>query len=339
MNELVSYVIPVYNAEAYIEKCVKSVCGQTHQEYEVILINDGSKDNSWNLLTEMAKQNERLRIFTQDNHGVSYTRNRGIQLARGKYIQFVDSDDVIDCRMTETMLRKMLQEDLDLCLCRFRFANQTVDNSLEAFAGPIDDMMMEHFVPLMKQWLFQGPCNKLYKAEVIREHGLLFPEEYAKLEDSIFNAMYVNNSRRIGFVPEAFYFYNDDNQESLSKVLNMQEMEAILCFYRTLLAKESIAEEYRKKALGYAVEQIEILYRVSWLKCRQEKNYYRKVWSAFQTAFYNGKGSELLKPYTKEIGMRYKWFWKCLEANSLGQMLLYFVCIESMKKVYHLIRK
>ena len=101
MKDLISVIVPVYNVKNYLEKCLDSIINQTYKNLEIILINDGSTDESLDICYMYEKKDKRIKVYNQENHGLSYTRNRGIELARGKYIGFVDSDDVISPFMYE----------------------------------------------------------------------------------------------------------------------------------------------------------------------------------------------------------------------------------------------
>ena len=105
MNDLISVIVPVYNVKNYLEKCLDSIINQTYKNLEIILINDGSTDESLDICYMYEKKDNRIKVYNQENHGLSYTRNRGIEIARGKYIGFVDSDDVISPFMYEFLYK------------------------------------------------------------------------------------------------------------------------------------------------------------------------------------------------------------------------------------------
>lgn len=124
MNDLISVIVPVYNTSNYLKKCLDSIINQTYDNLEIILINDGSSDNSLKICKEYLKKDNRIRVYTQKNHGLSYTRNRGIKLASGKYIGFVDSDDVISSLMYEYLYKSLIESNSKISMCDFvRFNN------------------------------------------------------------------------------------------------------------------------------------------------------------------------------------------------------------------------
>ena len=114
MNPLISIIVPVYNVEMFIHKCLDSIINQTFSDWELLLINDGSKDKSGHICDEYALRDARIRVFHIENGGVSNARNIGIDSARGEWIMFVDSDDWLDIRCLEICLKQVTEHDLDM---------------------------------------------------------------------------------------------------------------------------------------------------------------------------------------------------------------------------------
>ena len=124
-NPLVSVIVPVYNAESYINKCIRSLTAQTYGNIEIIAINDGSKDISGAILEELAQQDSRIRFINQPNQGVCVTRNNGIDMATGEYLLFVDGDDYVDSDYVENMITTALQNDSDLVISGYKIEDAT----------------------------------------------------------------------------------------------------------------------------------------------------------------------------------------------------------------------
>ena len=118
-NPLVSIIIPVYNMEAYLDNCLNSILEQTYLNWELILIDDGSKDKSKNICENWAKKDKRILFFSQDNHGVSYSRNRGIRESRGKYIIFIDADDIVFNQYIEVLINAFNKYNIDLSIISY----------------------------------------------------------------------------------------------------------------------------------------------------------------------------------------------------------------------------
>ena len=126
---MISVIVPVYNVEKYLENCVRSILSQTHRDLEVILVNDGSRDSSLNICMALAAEDERVVVLDGPNDNVKHTHNHGLEIARGEYIAFVDSDDMLARNMYETMLSVMQDRDADLVECGFVYIRE--DGSVE----------------------------------------------------------------------------------------------------------------------------------------------------------------------------------------------------------------
>ena len=123
MNNLVSVIIPVFNAETYLERCIKSVVNQTYKNLEIILINDGSIDRSKEICESWKKRDSRIFIINKKNTGVSDSRNQGIKEANGKFITFVDSDDYLEINMIEYLSKSIEEDKSDIAICGFNYFN------------------------------------------------------------------------------------------------------------------------------------------------------------------------------------------------------------------------
>ena len=137
MEPVLSVIIPVYNREKFLERCVKSVAGSSLQNIEIILIDDGSVDHSGALCDELAEEDERIIVIHQQNAGVSAARNRGLEKARGKYFAFVDSDDYIEPEMYEKMIAAMEDHDADMVCCG-------ISKEFEKESGRVEKLSHEH---------------------------------------------------------------------------------------------------------------------------------------------------------------------------------------------------
>ena len=137
----ISVIVPIYNSEDYIDRCVRSIVEQSYKNIEIILVDDGSTDNSSMMCDEWAKNDKRVKVIHKENGGVSSARNEGLKIAKGDYISFVDSDDYIDKKMIEKMLNQMEKGNTDLVICNYEPNHDFVDNmdgiTLREFASHI----------------------------------------------------------------------------------------------------------------------------------------------------------------------------------------------------------
>ncbi len=202
----VSIIVPVYNVEKYLRKCLDSLINQTLKEIEIICVNDGSKDNSPKILEEYAKKDNRIIVINQENAGLSVARNSGIDIAKGKYIGFVDSDDWVDLDYYEKLYYSATSNDTDIAVGGIirvtgikkkkflNFEKETItDNTNLKFE--LCDVPEKSYV-----W------NKIYKTEKLKEIGLEF-EKGIFYEDCIFTPQALFYLGKIVTVPNIYYYY------------------------------------------------------------------------------------------------------------------------------------
>ena len=216
--EKISIVVPVYNAEKYLEKTLQALCGQTYHNVEIILINDGSKDGSWQICEKFANADERISCYDIPNGGPANARNVGISKATGTYIGFCDSDDLPDTSMYQTLVKYLEREHADIALCDiyserdgrnfgFPWADNTVferdsvlSNLMAKMIGNLSDNDKETPV-----WGSSVRC--LFKREMIEKHSILFPTDIHFAEDLVFVLRYLSHAQRAVLCDKALYFY------------------------------------------------------------------------------------------------------------------------------------
>lgn len=203
---MVTVIVPVYNCEANIEKCVQSIRKQTYADLEIILIDDGSKDNSGRICDELAKEDPRIKVIHKVNEGVSSARNVGIEQARGEYIQFVDSDDYILETMTEKLVKAIKENHTQLVICGYvKILGEKREENLPNGMKSVSIDKMDHNNPaLIKGFLLNSPCNKLYISSCIKDK---FREDISLGEDLLFNLQYLSLINHISFLAEGLYCY------------------------------------------------------------------------------------------------------------------------------------
>lgn len=201
----VSILVPVYNVEKYLEKCLDSLIGQTWKDLEIILINDGSTDSSLKIAREYAAKDSRIKIFSYPNSGISKTRNRALSHASGEYIMFVDSDDFIDKNMISVMADKARQENADLVQCGF-----VMDYFFGPFYRPSTGSVVcsniEALHYLVENKHFNNyPWGKLTRRECFE--GISFPENMPGFEDTYTIFKTIANAGKLAVIPNRFYHY------------------------------------------------------------------------------------------------------------------------------------
>jgi glycosyltransferase involved in cell wall biosynthesis len=241
MTDLISIIIPVYNSSAYLDKCIGSVLMQTYKNIEVILVNDGSADDSFEICQKYAENDHRIKLINKDNGGVSSARNAGIRASSGRYIAFVDSDDTI----SPDFCSKMLEAASDaassphLMICGYDFINEST--------GAI-----KHFIPAQKNILnrkdldniylqlfndrhFLSVWGKLFSAEIIKGNGIYFNEHIHIGEDFVFLHEYLTHMPGINvkLLSEALYMYYVHKTQSLTKSGDVSRIERARELYYT----------------------------------------------------------------------------------------------------------
>ena len=201
--ELISVIVPVYNVEAYVAKCIESIQNQSYQHLEIILVDDGSTDDSGDICDQYAAYDDRIKVIHQENGGISAARNTGIEAANGDYIAFVDSDDYIAPNMYEDMLHILKDNDLDILECTaFRDKGGTIiegcnDGSLEIFNRHEALKMAMHDC-------FIAVWSQMYKRSAIGD--VRFPVG-RKFEDTAVSYLFIANTNRVGHINRCYYYY------------------------------------------------------------------------------------------------------------------------------------
>lgn len=209
MNPILSVVVPVYNVEKYIHRCVNSLTNQSFKDIEIILVDDGSPDACPSICDDLLKTDKRIKVIHKRNGGLSSARNAGMRIARGKYIGFVDSDDDVELDMYEKMVRTAEQTDVDFVMCDYiridKCGNKYL-KSLDIRTGVYNkDNIRETIYPslIMGENLEYGPLLSvwqcIYRMDFLKKHELQFDEEVIWSEDNIFSAF-------IGYHANSFYY-------------------------------------------------------------------------------------------------------------------------------------
>lgn len=237
----VSVIIPVYNVGNYLDRCLKSVLGQTEKNIEILCIDDCSTDNSLSILKNYAKTDERLHIFkNQHNHGQAYSRNIGLDAAKGEYITFVDSDDYIDYRAIEEMYDIATKRKLDLLFCDAEIIQEYKENQVTPLrrfrkavyadkAGAVlFHQMMQH------QDMFGSVWGVLYRTAFLKENQLRFIKGILH-EDVPFIFKAIILSGKAGCVNNTFYYYVERNNSTMRSDNIEQRLEGLLIAYFDML--------------------------------------------------------------------------------------------------------
>lgn len=249
----VSIIIPTYNREKELSTCIDSLLNQTYKDIEIIVINDGSKDNTDTLINSY--KDKRIKYYKRTNHGIGSSRNYGLEKSTGDYVSFIDSDDYIDKNFIEKMLNKVTKEDLDLVICDYYNFYKNKTKELVTIPKFNNTNIKDNKNLLLN--VNYGPCNKLYKKELIKD--IRFPEDI-KYEDMPFIAKCLKESNRIGKVNLPLnYFYLDNISETTIRDKKMYDifkvLDLIKDIYKEKEYKEVLSSLIIKTLTNYNIQQ------------------------------------------------------------------------------------
>ena len=221
----ISVIIPVYNAQDGIKRCVDSLLNQSFKNLEIILLNDGSKDNSLNILKEYELKYSFVRVIDKQNEGVAVTRNKGILLAEGEYIMFMDNDDFVDSDYIETFYQAIHEKNLDLVIGGYKRVNQ--DNQI-IFSQDIQQSEWSKYI-------IMAPWAKVYRTEFLKTNNLEF-FDYGIGEDIIFNLAASKTTDKIGLLDYKGYnwYYNNQSISNTSQRGFSPEIDILVLFSKIL---------------------------------------------------------------------------------------------------------
>jgi len=197
----ISIIIPVYNSEKYIDKCITSIKNQSFKDFEVLIINDGSIDKSKNII-ETYLNDERFKLYNRENHGIGSSRNFGIEKSKGKYICFIDSDDYIDTNYLEKLYNKISSDKLDVVVCNYIEENEETKKETKIEIKQYNNTTIKDNPELLLT-INKAPWNKIYKKSIIK--NIRFPEDL-KYEDTEFLCKVLLNAK-IGYIDEYLNHY------------------------------------------------------------------------------------------------------------------------------------
>lgn len=206
----VSVIVPVYNAENFIHRCINSILAQSYTDFELLLINDGSKDSSGTICDEYAQKDSRVRVFHKKNGGVSSARNMGLDNAKGEYIAFVDSDDYV----LDNFLSMANGLEVDIFVGSFIYNDEIVSLDENSSNNIAKDVFLAEY--LIKTMQIHSVWGKLIKLSSINNYKLRFDETLRTCEDTLFMFSYLYHTKSIILSKEVIYYYNRQNDNGLS---------------------------------------------------------------------------------------------------------------------------
>ena len=273
---LVSIIVPMYNAAGCIARCVKSICAQSYKSIEIILLNDGSKDGTLSVCRALAAQDHRIALVDKPNSGAADTRNQGLALAHGRYVQFVDSDDWLAPDFTEKLVTAAETHAADLVIAPFWMVYpENYVEHIRPWEKALQHVLQrnpprtqaygylpagvytgqeyaKHLIQKPNTFYYGSPCNKLYRRDLLRKHSLHFRKELFA-EDQLFNTEYLRYVRTAVSIPDIGYYYLQCSQSvSHSRVTTadiLRLRRRVMLLYRDIYTELGIYPETRAAIL------------------------------------------------------------------------------------------
>ena len=269
----ISVIIPLYNSEKHIKQCISSLLNQSHRDFELIIINDGSNDSSYAIVNEMLKGRADTQIYTQENKGVSSARNYGIEKATKEYITFIDSDDIVASDFIETLINSIKDDDNDLIISGSIFLkdSKTINKrSIKEDVWSINELSSKY------EYLDYTTSihGKIYKKSILDRNRITFKVGMSYAEDRDFNLEYIKSIKKVKNIAYTGYYYNTDIDSSLSKKHYKYKLKNNCIYWNKVieLSNNEHFDSYIANRMFHAlIDDIsEMLYQVGWYNTMQE---------------------------------------------------------------------
>lgn len=255
---LVSIIVPCYNVENYLDACVTSVINQDYKNWECILINDGSTDKTFEIIKTYGLVDSRIKVLTQENAGLSATRNRGIDIADGDFIFFLDSDDILTDDAITSLVSSYQNNDI---VTGITTSSTIVDNQINRLSSLLhpsegdinfENTQYEVIIRNMETGLTPVAQNRLYKSDFIKKNNLRFKNKILH-EDELWFFETMLLAKNVKFINQETYFYRIDNLNSITKNLGDRNLESYIQVMEEILNQYSIKKDYEIISNYYAV--------------------------------------------------------------------------------------
>lgn len=289
-NIKLSVIIPVYNASIHLDKCLTSVINQTLSNIEIICINDGSTDNSLDILQKYSKLDKRIKIINQNNKGAANARNIGLSLAQGEYITFVDSDDTLELNAYEVSYQKAINQNVDILMFsedKLSFNDNIYYNGFDILDIP-GSMML---------W------NKLYRRSFIEENNFYLPDNLSCYHDECFNSIVLPKAKIIMSLSNKFYHYNRKNCYSIQHSTGIKKKSNNTLIYIEYLCKHWQSNNYITEHGFWILKKIThmINRNIRKLNKKDRALYYKRLIEIVPESIYNTKNLNKLNKFEKSI--------------------------------------
>ena len=250
----VTVIVPVFNAEAFLDKCLECLTGQTHSDLEIVCIDDGSSDGSLRKLEDWTEKDNRIQIISfPENRGPSAARNAGLDAARGEYVGFVDSDDFVDPDFFEKLYGAAVREDADVAKGTLMNYDPKKGSAYLKEIFNLNDRIRKH-----KAWFFLTYTSAIYRTEMLRRNGLRFNEKLLFFEDPHFSINAAFQYEKVAFADDAIYYYTDNPASVTRKNVSLRPVEDLIAGTGDLLDRMDalqIDDEHYRIVFAFLMDQ------------------------------------------------------------------------------------
>ena len=272
---MISVIVPIYKVERYLPKCIESILAQTYRDIEVILVDDGSTDDSGKKCDSWASKDNRIHVIHQKNAGVSAARNAGIEFAHGEYIGFVDSDDVLNLQMYEILMDNASMHDCEISCCQMQ--TRDIDGTLgtesetESKVFSAQEIIEGFFFYFFIRGFIVSPCNKVIKKSIIDNYNIRF-KKYALAEDFLFIFEILSHTEKIIYDKEVGYYYLRRENSAMTSVFSEKRFDYIGALLEIEdICKKTYSKEIVDKAHQWVFNNVLINYRALYIHKMQNE--------------------------------------------------------------------
>lgn len=308
MKPKISIVVPIFKVEKFIFKCVKSIQNQTYQNLEIILVDDGSPDNCPQICDQLASEDSRIKVIHKDNGGLSSARNAGIDIARGEFIMFVDSDDSIHPQMCEVLINSICSLGVDIACCTFKKVkeNRVVKDKiinlnkldLKVYENNgVMDLLFNKKIPLiMTAW------GKLYKKEIFK--NIRYPKGVIHEDEAIIHHI-LSECKKISFANVPLYYYTQRNSSIITSKFNRKRLVVLKHLNERQLFISEKYPELKDNAIRHYLKILILYYYYSkWANLDYEiLEKIKKEIDKFVLQGYSSRLTKLFKKYPIVLGL------------------------------------
>ena len=286
----VSIIVPVYNGEKVVERCLNSILNQDYKDFEVIVVDDGSKDDSFKIISDIAAKDERVVAVHKENGGVSSTRNKALSLAEGDYIQFLDVDDWLPFDSTKLLVREMEEKNVDLVVGDFyRVVDDNV--SLKGSIREAGVMTRNEYADKMMvtpaDFYYGVLWNKLYRRSILEKYDIRMDNNISYCEDMIFNLEYLLHVDTVSIIKAPVYYYVKTEGSLVAQNLNIESTvkmkTSVIKYYNDFYKKILDEKDYEERRpiiysylIAFSTDAFSIPFVSSTRKLGQDKVYYEE---------------------------------------------------------------